>query len=112
MSSAVRCSSRSNRSFIAHKLTGCRADGKPSGERVSRGSSARLPSPIRAKQFRLLEYGLRRLLLLVRRITVLAKHSFHHHTQLSPNRFFRCPVNAHVLADGLQKLASDEAEGF
>src|SRR5438874_136895 len=28
MSSAVRCSSRSSRSFIAHNLTGCRTDGK------------------------------------------------------------------------------------
>src|SRR6266487_2759937 len=74
--SSVSCSSRSIRSFIAQRLTGDRLDGKAVGARISRDSSARLSSPIRAQQFRPLQYGLRRLLLLVGRVPVLAQHSF------------------------------------
>ena len=56
---------------------------------------------------RLLQHRLRRLLLLVRRIAVLAQDALHEHAQLGADVLAQRPVDRDVVADGLDQLARD-----
>jgi hypothetical protein len=62
-------------------------------------------------ELRLLQHRLRRLLLLVRRVAVLAQDALDEHAELGANVLAQGPVDGHVGAHGLDELARDAAQG-
>ena len=64
--------------------------------------------PLRRQQCRLFEDGLRRFLLLVRRVTVLAQDPFHEDTQLRADVLTDGSIDRHASFDGLDEFAGDD----
>ena len=70
---------------------------------------ATLPTSPRV-DFRLLQHRLRRLLLLVRRVAVLAQDALHEDPELGADVLADGPVDGDVGADGLDQLAGDRPQ--
>src|SRR5690554_2829975 len=66
-----------------------------------------LRRPLRGEQLRLLDHGLRRLLLLVRRVAVLAQDAADHDAEPCPYVLAHGPVDGDVVADRVHQLPRD-----
>jgi hypothetical protein len=69
-----------------------------------------LGCPVGAEEFGLLQNGLRRPFLLVRRIAEFAENAFDHDAELGADGFFGGPVNGDIGADGFDEFLGDEAQ--
>ena len=93
-------------------LHGARGDGRVGVVVFLVGEAAEVTSALSSHPFLrqhlgLLQHGLRRLLLLVRRVAVLAQDALHDHAQLRPHVLAHRPVDGDVLPHRLDQLAGD-----